>query len=174
MATLKTNYKDDVLDTSKNTKRKYNMINNPDGTVSLEDVTSYTQVGDKFGAGDINGTNTEINALNTSLTQKISSKNGTYSEGTFVKLDSIAFDEANGKLLLTKAGADTPIPFSGDYTAQYASKNSSITLDHDAKFAIMVTNVDASYGRQCYVSVNGTRIGAGSNIFSYNAVSGYG
>lgn len=49
--------------------------------------------------------------LNTSLSQKISSENGIYSEGSYVKLDGIAFDEENGKLLLTKAGADTPIPF---------------------------------------------------------------
>lgn len=37
---LKTNYKEDVLAAS-NTKRKYNMITNDDGTVSFEDVTEY-------------------------------------------------------------------------------------------------------------------------------------
>lgn len=51
---LKTNYKDDILDISKNEKRKYNMITNSDGTVSFEDVTEYSQVGDSFGAGDVN------------------------------------------------------------------------------------------------------------------------
>lgn len=64
MANLKTNYKDDVLDTSKNEKRKFRMIQNEDGTVSFEDVTEYTQIGDTFGAADVNMTNEEINALN--------------------------------------------------------------------------------------------------------------
>ena len=51
---LKTDYKDDVLDTSVNTKRKYNMIQNDDGTVSFEDATTYLQEGDSFGAQEIN------------------------------------------------------------------------------------------------------------------------
>lgn len=67
MADLKTNYKDDVLDTSKNEKRKYRMIQNEDGTVSFEDVTEYTQQGDAFGAADINATNAKINEQNQSL-----------------------------------------------------------------------------------------------------------
>lgn len=64
---LKTNYKEDVLAAS-NTKRKYNMITNDDGTVSFEDVTEYQQIGDNFGAGDINSTNTMINNMNTGIT----------------------------------------------------------------------------------------------------------
>lgn len=54
MADLKTDYKDDVLDTSVNEKRKYRMITNDDGTVSFEDVTDYLQVGDSFGSADVN------------------------------------------------------------------------------------------------------------------------
>lgn len=61
MAILKTNYKDDVLDTQVNTKRRYNMIENADGTVSLEETTAYSQVGDSFGAMDINSTNEAVN-----------------------------------------------------------------------------------------------------------------
>ena len=51
---LKTDYKDDVLDTSVNTQRKYKMIQNDDGTVSFEDVTEYLQTGDSFGAQEMN------------------------------------------------------------------------------------------------------------------------
>lgn len=47
-------YKDDILDTSVNTRRKYRMIQNADGTVSFEDATTYLQIGDNFGAADIN------------------------------------------------------------------------------------------------------------------------
>ena len=67
MADLKTDYKDDVLDTTQNTKRKYQMIDNGDGTVSFEDVTEYIQQGDSFGANDINDTNEEVNALESDI-----------------------------------------------------------------------------------------------------------
>lgn len=68
MADLKTNYKDDVLDASKNEKRKFRMIQNDDGTVSFDDATEYTQQGDAFGAADINATNAKINEQSQSLT----------------------------------------------------------------------------------------------------------
>ena len=61
MADLRTDYKDDILDLTQNTQRKYRMITNDDGTVSFEDVTVYSQIGDSFGAADVN---TITNALN--------------------------------------------------------------------------------------------------------------
>lgn len=39
------------------------MINNPDGTISLEDVTTYIQVGSEFGAEQVNQTNQAVNDL---------------------------------------------------------------------------------------------------------------
>lgn len=68
MADLKTNYVDDVLDTTKNQLRKYQQIQNDGGTVSFVDVTEYTQVGTSFGAKDINDTNAAINDVNGNLT----------------------------------------------------------------------------------------------------------
>lgn len=61
MAQLKTDYKDQILDASVNTQRKYRQVDNGDGTISLEDVTTYSQQGDTFGAGDINNTNVVVN-----------------------------------------------------------------------------------------------------------------
>ncbi len=57
------NYKDDILNTSVNSRRKFRMIDNGDGTVSFEDVTSYTQVGDLFGASDVNEITKALNKL---------------------------------------------------------------------------------------------------------------
>lgn len=51
---LPTDYVNDVLSSSMNGRRKYNMINNSDGTVSFEDVTTYEQTGSNFGASDLN------------------------------------------------------------------------------------------------------------------------
>ena len=60
---LKTDYKNDELDTSINDRRKYNLLTNADGTVSFEDVTAYQQTGDTFGAQDINETNKVANMV---------------------------------------------------------------------------------------------------------------
>ena len=68
---LRVDYQDDILDSSVNTKRKYNIIENEDGTKSLEDVSVYTQNGDSFGAADINKTNQAVLDLNSSLTRKV-------------------------------------------------------------------------------------------------------
>lgn len=67
MSDLKIDYKDDVLNTEVNERRKYQMIQNDDGTVSFVDVTDYSQVGDSFGAVDINATNEKCNEINNSL-----------------------------------------------------------------------------------------------------------
>ena len=58
---LKTNYKNDIFSGN----RKYNLISNTDGTVSLEDVTEYQQAGDIFNADDINATNIKVNEIET-------------------------------------------------------------------------------------------------------------
>lgn len=60
---LPTNYKDDVLGDSMDGKRRYRVIENSDGTISLEDVTEYSQTGSDFGAFDINQINEEINKM---------------------------------------------------------------------------------------------------------------
>ena len=60
---LPVNFKDDVIDTSINDKRRYNLITNSDGTTSLEDVTTYEQIGSYFGAEQVNQTNSAVNEL---------------------------------------------------------------------------------------------------------------
>ncbi|MBO5198067.1 MAG: hypothetical protein J6B85_06045 [Lachnospiraceae bacterium] len=54
---LRTDYKDDIFSSA----RKYKMIDNGDGTISLQDVTEYTQEGDVFGAAELNGIGAEVN-----------------------------------------------------------------------------------------------------------------
>lgn len=55
---LRTDYKDDIF----SGKRKYQMTTNSDGTVSFTDKTTYAQVGDYYGAGDVNAQNAAINS----------------------------------------------------------------------------------------------------------------
>lgn len=95
MADLKTDYKDDVLDTTQNTKRKYQMIDNGDGTVSFEDVTEYLQQGDSFGADDTNATNTKVNALQSDIDEindNLSDIKSDLAEKGFTDLGSITYD----------------------------------------------------------------------------------
>lgn len=54
---LKTDYKNDMY----TGKRKYLLIDNGDGTYSIDDVTDYVQDGDVFSADDINATNKAVN-----------------------------------------------------------------------------------------------------------------
>lgn len=64
MSELRTDFKDDVLDVTQNERRKYNVIHNEDGTISLEDATVYLQQGDSFGANDLNEMNRMANQMN--------------------------------------------------------------------------------------------------------------
>lgn len=56
---LKTNYKDALWDGD----RLYQVTDAGSGKSAIKDVTVYTQIGDSFGAKDINDTNTEVNKL---------------------------------------------------------------------------------------------------------------
>lgn len=58
---IPTNFQDDVLSENMNDRRQYQMINNPNGTVSFIDVTQYDQIGDSFGQARVNNMATAIN-----------------------------------------------------------------------------------------------------------------
>lgn len=78
MENLSTDYKDDILDTVINTKRRYRMTTNADGTVSFTDETSYAQTGTQYGAKDVNEERSTINqiisAINNIINDVISEK----------------------------------------------------------------------------------------------------
>jgi hypothetical protein len=57
MNTLKTDYKNDIF----TGPRKYQKTDNTDGTISLNDVTTYEVTGDVYAAADINATNQAVN-----------------------------------------------------------------------------------------------------------------
>lgn len=57
MNRLREDYKNDIFAGM----RKYEMVQNADGTISLDDVTQYTQIGDIFNSDDINATNKAVN-----------------------------------------------------------------------------------------------------------------
>lgn len=54
MGVLKTDFKNDILSESMNGKRRYKETSNSDGSISLDDVSTYDQVGSDFGAAEMN------------------------------------------------------------------------------------------------------------------------
>ena len=113
---LPTNYTDDILDAEVNTRRKYNMIDNGDGTVSFEDVTAYEQVGSDLAAQDINDITTEVNGLSAAVPQKVKKYSGTVDGNTYVTVDQLGYDRTHRKLGIKVNGETAVIPFSGGAT----------------------------------------------------------
>ena len=60
---LKTDYKDDILDSSMNGQRQFQIVNNENDTISLKDKTVYQQEGDTLTAEVLNEAFGYINNL---------------------------------------------------------------------------------------------------------------
>ena len=129
---LPVNFKDDVLASSMDGKRRYNMITNSDGTVSFEDVTTYSQEGSNFGSAQINNTNGAINTINNNVLDTIEEISANTSGGKFAGALALKnvnnsltanskhfyFDYKNGKYGYNtnpNRGADTFVPFKSGY-----------------------------------------------------------
>ena len=91
--TLPTNFVDDILAPSMGGKRRFNLIQNDDGTYSFEDATDYTQTGSDFGAGQINATNKAVN-------ESCDKAN------VIDDLEDVVANQANGKIAGAKAVAE--------------------------------------------------------------------
>ena len=57
---LPTNFMDDILNESMNGKRRWTITQNDDGTYTLEDATTYDQLGNTFGQAQVNAMNKAI------------------------------------------------------------------------------------------------------------------
>lgn len=129
---LKTDYKDDIFSGN----RKYAQIDNGDGTISFTDQTEYDQVGDTFGAtqineidGKINGHDTDISNIHTSISNLSTSVNTSVSElnnRTNVRGTVFYFDYQGGKWGWNSSparGAGTFHPFNVDDLPNEVSVN---------------------------------------------------
>ena len=91
---LSTDFKDDILDSS-NTGRKYRQITNNDGTMSLQDETTYQQVGSVYGAKEINEEREAINNIYANKLVTLDEIDLVTEKGFFV--DALAVKELNSK-----------------------------------------------------------------------------
>lgn len=92
---LPVNFKDDIL-ASSNTKRKYQQTFNSDGSMSLEDVTQYTQKGSEFGASQVNQTNGAVNNIYDERIVDVEDLSLVTEPGFFV--DALAIKDINADL----------------------------------------------------------------------------
>lgn len=162
---LKENYKDDILDVSVNTKRKYRMTENQDGTVSLDDETVYTQEGDSFGASDMNATNGKVNALETDIGEIDDS----LTDGIGGTTDKFRFGtDGNGNYGYIKEveGADTFFPFSSGIKYTRIAKNittsntpsaRTYTFTEDGEYLIIAFHGNSG-GRALTLSLDTTNV----------------
>lgn len=104
MTELKTDFKDDIVENSE--ERKYKVVENEDGTISLLDVTSYQQIGDTFSAKNINETNICINKLNHVAEVTLSSSGWVSSSGIYTQTANLAAVTAEDNPILVSMLAD--------------------------------------------------------------------
>ena len=92
---LRTDFKDDILDSS-NYKRKYKQVANNDGTFSFQDETTYQQVGSDYGAKEVNEEREAINNIYENKLVALDDVALVTEEGFFV--DALAVKELNSNL----------------------------------------------------------------------------
>ena len=95
---LRTDFKDDILDSS-NYKRKYKQVVNSDGTFSFQDETTYQQVGSDYGAKEVNEERKALNKIYENKLVTLDDVALVTEEGFFV--DALAVKELNSKLTNT-------------------------------------------------------------------------
>lgn len=183
MADLPTNLKDDILNSSVNTRRKYRMIENGDGTYSFEDATEYIQVGDGYGAGLINETNRQVNArVEKAVVVRDLETIGAITQPGFIP-DALALKDVNrslgglqfgidenGNYGYIKVGADSVTPFSSfnnmiyavPTTANQVTKVATITIPEGVTRGLLVGigsgMASAQYTETPLISVDSTGV----------------
>lgn len=139
---LPVNFKDDILSSSMGGKRRYNLIQNDDGTYSLEDVTDYTQTGSDFGAGQINATNQAVNEScdKADVIDDLEDVMANQASGMIAGAKAVA--ELNGKL---PEENDNYIKFPDGTIIQWGRANSGASSDGAVTINFPVPFIDTSY-----------------------------
>lgn len=103
---LPVDFKDDILNTGVNQKRKYQQTYNSDGSVSFEDVTAYQQKGSNFGAQEVNETNGAVNNIYSERILDLDELELVTEPGFFVDAQAAkeAYDALNSKISQNQQG----------------------------------------------------------------------
>lgn len=129
---LPTNFMDDILNESMNGKRRWTITQNDDGTYTLEDATTYDQLGNTFGQAQVNAMNKAINesvdqarVIDDYKTLAAVNQDGFVPGAKPVAqlisdLGGLSFgQDADGNWGYKIGGADTVVPFKGELDFDY-------------------------------------------------------
>ena len=129
---LPTNFMDDILNESMNGKRRWTITPNDDGTYTLEDATTYDQIGNTFGQAQVNEMNKAINesvdqarVIDDYKTLAAVNQNGFVPGAKPVAqlisdLGGLSFgQDDDGNWGYKAGGADTVVPFKGEPDFDY-------------------------------------------------------
>ena len=164
---LSTDFKDDILDSS-NTGRKYRQITNNDGTMSLQDETTYQQVGSVYGAKEINEEREAINNIYANKLVTLDEIDLVTEKGFFV--DALAVKELNSNLTKTNTVLENRKPIFIDSTAQGTvnwDTNSFLKAGVTYAFIVMVSsNISSeSYKQEIACALNNVNMGNNGNYY---------
>lgn len=177
MSELRTDYVNDELAISMGGKRRYRMIENSDGTVSFEDVTSYSVVGDEYGADDINSQNETINQISNDLLTKADKNNVPNFNTTPIHTmnnvnGAVTYTPAVNCLVVCTLSAVTGIDPNTGQPSQSANKQSTATVTRNN-----VVVAEHSVGENFYAipyqgSITTSFECKAGDVISLNAVQG--
>ena len=164
---LSTDFKDDILDSS-NTGRKYRQITNNDGTMSLQDETTYQQVGSVYGAKEINEEREAINNIYANKLVTLDEIDLVTEKGFFV--DALAVKELNSNLTKTNTVLENRKPIFIDSTAQgTVNLDTNSFLKAGITYAFIVTvssNISSeSYKQEINCALNNVNMGNNGNYY---------
>lgn len=144
---LPVNFKDDIL-AATNLKRKYNLIQNDDETVSFEDATEYQQTGSYFGAGQINATNDAINKIYSERILSLEEAALVTEPGFFV--DAMVVSELIGNLFEQKILWSGYYLMTSNHTARLSEPISAMTRGVTLIFSKYTGGQPRDYNFQSY------------------------
>lgn len=127
---LKTDFKDDIFQGN----RKYLQIKNEDGTVSFQDVTTYEQEGDYFGAAELNKITGEVNKKAGAILQAAGGASNVIILNDVQLVDgfSITFIVANNNLAGATSINGKPLYKPGTTTAPNLVAGKAVTVWYNA------------------------------------------
>lgn len=160
---LKTDYKDDMF----SGKRKYQVTNNDDGTISLDDVTTYHQQGDVFSSYDINTTNTAVNQNADGLSDEISTRAQQIAAEQSTRAQQINAVKATRNVTFPASGWSASAPYSQTVSV------SGITSGDSPIISLYISNntdaATAKAAKKAYGNVDGGTTGNGTvTLYCYN------
>lgn len=167
---LPTNFMDDILNESMNGKRRWIITQNDDGTYTLEDATTYDQLGNTFGQAQVNEMNKAINESvdQARVIDDYKTLAAVNQEGFVPGAKPVAqlisdlsavpefvIDKSTGKITgyKTKAGADTVFPFSAPLLNMKFSQmpkvnyytSTNLVFENPGYNRLKVTDCNANY-----------------------------